>query len=203
MPPTLAYEQRLWDKGHRRVAGLDEAGRGPLAGPVVAAAVVLDPGNTPMGLDDSKRLSHKQRESLFDDILASAEVGIASACAGRIDTMNILAATLWAMRQAILALHEVPDAALVDGRQVPENLPCTAENLVRGDQQSCSIAAASIVAKVVRDRMMGTLARQYPAYQFDAHKGYPTRAHRAIIARLGPTPYHRHTFAPVRACQDR
>ena len=184
--------------GFPRVAGIDEAGRGPLAGPVSAAAVILDPAAVPPGIDDSKALTAEKRDALFDAILGTAlAVGIGLAPAGEIDAVNIRQATFAAMRRAVRALGIAPDHLLVDGRDLPPGLPCPARALVRGDALSLSIAAASIVAKVTRDRLMTRLDSAYPAYGFRSHKGYPTAAHREAILRHGPTPYHRLSFGSV------
>jgi ribonuclease HII len=180
------------------IAGIDEAGRGPWAGPVVAAAVILDPRRIPLGLDDSKRLKPEIRERLHGEIMAMAAVGIGIAEVDRIDRDNILAATLWAMRQALEALPLSPALALVDGNRAPA-LPCPVRTIVRGDAISLSIAAASIIAKVTRDRIMAMLDRAHPGYGFTRHKGYGTAQHAEALARLGPCPIHRRSFAPVRA----
>lgn len=181
--------------GH--VAGVDEAGRGPLAGPVVAAAVVLDPDRIPDGIDDSKRLDAGQREMAFAAIQGSAiAIGIAIADAKRIDRINILQATMWAMQKAVENLAAAPCLVLVDGNCLPK-LRTQARALIGGDRRCVSIAAASIVAKVTRDRMMVELAQSYPGYGFERHKGYPTRSHRDALARLGPTPQHRRSFRTV------
>lgn len=184
------------------VAGMDEAGRGPLAGPVVAAAVVLDPANIPDGLDDSKRLSHLQREALFQKIVGSAfGVSMASVCAEGIDSSNILKASLEAMRRALCGLPVAPKFALADGRDVPPGLPCAGRALVRGDQRSQSIAAASIVAKVMRDRMMTGCGNHHVHYGFEVHMGYATARHRSAIDTHGAVArLHRVSFAPFRLC---
>ena len=177
------------------MAGVDEVGRGPLAGPVAAAAVILDPRDVPRGLDDSKALSPAQREALFAEIVArAAAVGIGLASAAEIDRINIRQATFAAMGRAVRALSTGPDHLLVDGVDVPPGLPCPARALVKGDALCLSIAAASIVAKVTRDRLMVRLGAVHPAYGFDRHKGYPTAAHRAALLRHGPTPFHRMSF---------
>lgn len=196
--PTLDRERALVAAGTLRVAGIDEAGRGPLAGPVVAAAVVLRDGFVPPGLDDSKTLAAAERERLFDLILSHAEVGVGSASATEIDRVNIRQATFLAMRRAVFALPAPADHALIDGRDVPAGLPCAATAIVGGDGLSLSIAAASIVAKVVRDRMMTRLCEADPRYGHGRHMGYPTPAHRAALAEHGPSPHHRMTFGPVR-----
>src|SRR5262245_33830059 len=179
------------------VAGVDEAGRGPLAGPVVAAAVVLDPRNIPDGIADSKTLEAEVRRSLYQQILATAQVGVGVAGVERIDSENILNAALWAMADAVTQLPCRPRLVLVDGNKVPPRLDCTSRAIVRGDAKCLSIAAASIVAKVTRDTMMIELARAYPAYGFERHKGYPTPGHQAAIERHGVTPHHRRSFKTV------
>ena len=180
------------------VAGADEAGRGPLAGPVVAAAVVLDPHNTPSGLDDSKKLTAEQRNLLFDQVLANAMVAVASSAPAHIDRSDIRKASLDAMRRALAALAQPPQFALIDGRDVPEGLHCPAKAVIKGDARSLSIAAASIVAKVTRDRMMTRSAEQFPVFGFDKHAGYGTSAHRRAIGIHGPCPLHRMSFRPMR-----
>jgi ribonuclease HII len=179
------------------VAGIDEAGRGPWAGPVVAAAVVLDHARLPRGLDDSKALASAERERLHREILATARVGIGIADAAEIDRDNILVATFSAMARAVDALGCLPAAALVDGNRAP-GLACPVATIVKGDATSLAIAAASIVAKVTRDRMMCEAARRYPGYGFERHKGYGTAEHRAAIACHGLTPLHRRSFRPIR-----
>jgi ribonuclease HII len=180
-----------------RVCGVDEAGRGPLAGPVVAAAVVLDARRVPAGLADSKKLAPARREELARALAMCAQVGVGAASVAEIDRLNILQATLLAMRRAVAALPHPPDHALVDGNRLPD-LPCPASAIVRGDERIASIAAASIVAKVVRDRLMRLLARRYPAYRWESNKGYGTADHLAALARLGASRHHRLSFAPVR-----
>ena len=184
-------------RGLMPVAGCDEAGRGPLAGPVVAAAVILDPDRIPKGLDDSKKLLPEQREKLYAKICATAEVAIAFGSTARIDRDNILQAALWAMADAVAQLPCRPRLVLIDGNKVPARLDCTARAIVKGDARCLSIAAASIVAKVTRDTMMAELAREYPVYGFERHKGYGTAEHQAAIARHGLTPHHRRSFKPV------
>jgi ribonuclease HII len=182
------------------VAGIDEAGRGPLAGPVIAAAVILDPETLPDmlldGIDDSKALSKSRREELFAVLCSSADIGIGGASAAEIDRINILAATLRAMGRAVDALQTVPDLALIDGNRTPE-LRCPAKAVVRGDTASLSIAAASIVAKVTRDRIMAALARRHPGFGWERNAGYGTEEHKQALARLGVTAHHRKTFAPI------
>lgn len=183
--------------GYGCIAGLDEVGRGPLAGPVVSAAVVLDLDNVPEGLADSKALTAQKREALFTEILATAKVGIASVSHAEIDIINIRQASLLAMCRAMAALPCTPDMALVDGND-PPRLPCATEAIVKGDSSIASIAAASIVAKVVRDRMMARLAETYPAYGFASNAGYSTKTHLQVLATDGPCPFHRLSFAPLR-----
>jgi ribonuclease HII len=178
------------------IAGVDEAGRGPLAGPVVAAAVVLNPRFIPDGIADSKALDARQRQTVYQAIVDTAQVGIGVASVDRIDTDNILNASLWAMAQAVARLDHRPRLVLVDGNKAP-HVDCVTRAIVQGDARCLSIAAASIVAKVARDAMMAELARDYPHYGFDRHKGYGTREHHAAIARHGVTPHHRRSFRPV------
>ena len=179
------------------VCGIDEAGRGPLAGPVVAAAVILNPNKIPQGLNDSKALSQDAREYLLNDIRAHGQIGIGIAEPFEIDRINILAATMVAMQRAVYALPIRPKTALIDGNRCP-NLPCETQAIVKGDAKCLSIAAASIVAKVTRDNLMALADIRFPGYSFSAHKGYGTKAHREAIAHLGPCPIHRFSFAPIR-----
>lgn len=197
--PDDRFERHFSKDGLLPVAGLDEAGRGPLAGPVVAAAVILDPARVPEGLNDSKALSQKKRETLFDQIIATAMVSIASASPREIDVTDIRKASLTAMRRALIALPVRAGYALIDGRDIPPGLTCPRRALVKGDARSLSIAAASIVAKVLRDRMMMRAAILYPAYGFDSHKGYGSAKHLAAIREHGPCPLHRMSFRPLRA----
>ncbi|MBI2717734.1 MAG: ribonuclease HII [Rhizobiales bacterium] len=194
--PDFSFERAALTNGYSQVCGIDEAGRGPWAGPVVAAAVILDTARIPQGLDDSKKLGAARREALFAEIMASATVGIGIAEVAQIDRDNILAATLWAMGEAVRLLTIPPNLALVDGNRAPK-LVCPAQTIVAGDARSLSIAAASIVAKVTRDRIMAELDRAYPVYGFARHKGYGTALHRAALMRHGPSPVHRKSFAPV------
>lgn len=196
--PDLRHERRIARRLAGPVAGVDEAGRGPWAGPVVAAAVVLDHRRIPAGLDDSKKLSQQSREELYERILVDADVSIALASPARIDAMNIRGATLWAMCGALRSLSARPAAALIDGRDLPEDLPCHGEFLIQGDALSLSVAAASIVAKVTRDRLMVRLAENFPAYGFDGHKGYGTPGHAKALEEHGPCIHHRRSFRPVR-----
>ncbi len=200
MPPHDLFERRLRIRGADIVAGIDEAGRGPLAGPVAAAAVILDPGDVPDGLDDSKLLPAARREELYDEIMGRAlAVGIGFASVAVIDRINIRQATFAAMRQAVAALSLRPACLLIDGNDAPPHLPCPAETLIKGDSLSVSIAAASIVAKVLRDRLMVRLHEIHPVYDFKAHKGYGTAGHRAAIAAHGLSPHHRKLFCTPRA----
>lgn len=192
-------ERRYLREGRWPIAGIDEAGRGPLAGPVAAAAVILDPDHLPSGLDDSKALTEADRDRLYDQIMKKAlAVCVTLASAREIDAVNIRQATLHAMRRAACGLSLSPAHVLIDGKDVPQGLPCSGEALVKGDATSFSIAAASIIAKVTRDRLMTRLARLYPAYGFDQHAGYGTKAHLAAIEAHGPCPYHRFSFSPLK-----
>lgn len=195
--PDFSLEQTALNAGARFVAGVDEAGRGPLAGPVVVAAVVLDQNAIPDGLNDSKKLTAKRRDALFDQIMSSARVAIATAPPAIIDDLNIRGATLWAMRQAVLSLSPFPHHVLVDGRDIPPGLPAHAQAVIGGDSKSVSIAAASIVAKVVRDRMCPVMDADQTGFGFAQHKGYGTAVHMAALEKLGPSPHHRQSFAPV------
>ena len=195
--PDFSHERAAFGMGHARVAGVDEAGRGPLAGPVVAASVRLDPARLPEGLNDSKKLTARARERLFAEIMARAEVGIGEAGVAEIDAMNILRAAHLAMCRALAALPAPADFALIDGNLLPRGLACPARALVKGDALCLSIAAASIVAKVTRDRIMVDLAQQHPGYGWEKNMGYPSPAHRAALKNLGVTPHHRRSFAPV------
>ena len=198
--PTWQEEQALWAQGYRRVAGIDEAGRGPLAGPVVAAAVILDPDLDAPWIErirDSKLLTPKARAELAAALHDAALVGVGSASSRDIDRLGIVKATHRAMRRALANLHPPPDYVLVDGRERFRGGP-PKKTIVDGDALCYCIAAASIVAKVARDRMMVALDRRYPGYGFARHKGYATRLHVEALERLGPTPAHRRLFAPVR-----
>ncbi len=200
MRPHFRLERALMRLGSWPVAGIDEVGRGPLAGPVCAAAVILDPTRIPKGLDDSKLLSGETRDELYDKIIDKAvSVSVAFASVAEIDTINIRQATLAAMRRALAALSTVPAYVLVDGNDLPSCLICEGETLVKGDARSASIAAASIIAKVTRDRLMRRLCALQPAYGFSRHVGYATSDHLAALRSHGPCAYHRQTFAPVRA----
>ena len=194
--PDLALERAAARRGARMVAGVDEAGRGPLAGPVVVAAVVLNPRRVPPGLNDSKKLTAAVRETLYERLMASASVSIAVAPPSLIAGMNILQATLWAMRQAVLGLPATPDHVLIDGNLLPKALPCAGEVVVGGDARSLSIAAASIIAKVTRDRMCRIMDCEEPHFGFASHKGYSAPAHLAALNAHGPGRHHRLDFAP-------
>jgi len=194
----FSREAALRAQGIWPVAGCDEVGRGPLAGPVVAAAVILDPDNIPDGIDDSKRLTKAKREALFEEICATASVAVVSASPARIARDNILQASLWALRRAVESLPHAPRHVLVDGRDRLD-IACTCEPVIGGDAKVLSIAAAAIVAKVTRDRMMCELGRIFPDYGFEQHMGYGVPAHLATLDRLGPTVHHRQAFAPVAA----
>ena len=190
------FERLYTRRGFARIAGVDEAGRGPLAGPVVAAAVVLDPDDPIAGLADSKRLSENVREALFSSIRKRAAWSVGVVGPRDIEQMNILRASLEAMRKAVIGLPLPPDCVLIDGRD-EIGVSVFQEAIVRGDARSASIGAASIIAKVTRDRMMRTLHRKWPEYNFAKHKGYPTVEHRAALVRYGPCPAHRRTFNGV------
>ena len=179
------------------IAGVDEVGRGPWAGPVTACAVILDPMNIPDGLNDSKKLSAKRREALAAEILSSAQVSIAHASVAEIDRLNILKASMLAMRRAVEGLPQAPQFALIDGNRIPADLPCLAEAVIKGDSKSASIAAASIVAKVTRDEIMVALAQQFPGYGWEKNAGYGTKLHQAGLQNLGVTTHHRRSFKPI------
>ena len=197
------FENEAYENGFERVCGIDEAGRGPLAGPVFAAAVVLPQGIEIEGLDDSKKLSAKKRETLYDEIIAKAvDYEIAFATEQEIDRLNILNATFLAMKRAAAGLEERPDLALVDGNRDPD-LPLETVTIVKGDAKSASIAAASILAKVSRDRFMQKMGEMYPQYLFEKHKGYPTREHYDKILQYGPCEIHRKTFLKTLSKHER
>ena len=193
----FSFETAALGRGFACIAGVDEAGRGPLAGPVIAAAVILDPENIPTGLADSKTLSAARRDRLFVDITANCDVAIGAASVAEIDVLNILRASHLAMERAVAGLSRKPDHILIDGNLLPAGLQTRAEAIVKGDAKSLSIAAASIVAKVTRDRIMVDLAQQYPGYGWEANAGYPVPAHLAALLDLGVTPAHRRSFRPV------
>ena len=194
----LEYEKKYWDKGYNLVAGIDEAGRGPLAGAVFAAAVVFEKGVIIEGINDSKKLSEKKREELFDVIKEKALYwSIVSVDEKTIDEINILEASIKAFADSLNALPVMPDVALIDGNRA-KNIPTEFETIVKGDSHSQSIAAASILAKVARDRYIMELDKEYPEYGFAKHKGYPTKDHLEAVAKYGPSPIHRLTFKGVR-----
>src|SRR5690606_24335004 len=195
-PPDLALERAALRRGASLVAGVDEAGRGPLAGPVVVAAVILNPRRVPSGLDDSKRLAPDIREELCEKLLRVATVSVVVAPPLLIARLNILWATMWAMRQAVLGLAQTPDHVLIDGNMLPKDLPCHAQAVIGGDGRSVSIAAASIVAKVTRDRMCRIMDCEEPHFGFASHKGYSAPVHLAALAEHGPGRHHRLGFAP-------
>jgi ribonuclease HII len=201
-PPSFRRERALIKRGVWPVAGCDEAGRGPLAGPVVAAAVVLDPKRIPKGIDDSKRLTAERREELFEEICATSSFAVAFASPARIDRDNILRASLWALARAVGALPEVPKHVFVDGRDKID-ARCDCDAVIGGDGIVMSIAAASIIAKVTRDRLMCALALDCPGYGFENHKGYAVPEHREALDRLGPSIHHRRFFAPVIAARQK
>jgi len=196
LTPTFQIETDLIAQDHGPVCGIDEAGRGPWAGPVVAAAVILDPENIPPGINDSKKLSHKMREKLFDTVHQTARVGVGIVGVDEIDTLNILQATFKAMRTAVGFLEISPNTALIDGTGKP-GLDCHMQTLIKGDQRSLSIAAASIIAKVTRDRIMEELAMEFPHYAWERNKGYGTAAHRAGLASHGVNEHHRKSYKPI------
>ncbi|AFO89147.1 ribonuclease HII [Phaeobacter sp. HS012] len=195
--PDYTLEAAAHGRGQIRIAGVDEVGRGPLAGPVTAAAVILDPENIPEGLNDSKKLSAKRREAVEASIFAQAEVAIAHASVEEIDSLNILRASHLAMERAVAALDPAPDYLLIDGNLIPKGLLQPAEFVIKGDAKSVSIAAASIVAKQARDRIMVDLAQQFPGYGWEKNAGYPSKQHREALVSLGVTPHHRRSFKPV------
>lgn len=201
--PNFQFETEALEKFGGCVAGTDEAGRGPWAGPVVAGAVILNPNDIPVGLNDSKKLTEAKREALFELMteMAAEErlyIGVGIADVERIDNDNILKASLWAMGQSVADLSIRPRSVLVDGNKLPE-LPVPALALVKGDGRSLSIAAASIIAKVTRDRMMAELSEAYPAYKWASNKGYGTKDHQQALAEHGVTVHHRRSFKPIRA----
>jgi ribonuclease HII len=194
VPPDFSHEQAA---GLGKIAGVDEVGRGPLAGPVTAAAVILDPARLPQGLADSKVLTASRREALFYQLMDMAQVSVAHASVAEIDSLNILRASHLAMERAVAGLTCAPDHVLVDGNLIPSDLQGRATAIVKGDAKSLSIAAASIVAKVTRDRLMVDLASQFPGYGWAENAGYPTKQHLSALLNLGVTPWHRRSFKPV------
>ncbi|MFZ3582849.1 ribonuclease HII [Loktanella sp. DJP18] len=197
LPPDLSFEILARGQGHRLIAGVDEVGRGPLAGPVMACAVILDPARIPPGLGDSKAISAKRRVALFDLIPQVASVGYGSASVEEIEHHNILVASHLAMQRALADLAHPPCFALIDGNRLPRSLRCPAQTIVQGDARSLSIAAASIMAKVWRDRVMVDLAQQHPGYGWERNAGYPTAEHIEGLKCHGVSPHHRRTFGPV------
>lgn len=195
--PDFALETAACANGALYVAGVDEVGRGPLAGPVTAAAVRLDPDIVPPGLNDSKKLSALRRGVLAAALWECADVSVGHASVAEIDDLNILRASHLAMLRAVAGLKRAPDHLLIDGNQMPRGVPCAAQTVIAGDARSVSIAAASIVAKVARDQIMVILAQQHPGYGWETNAGYGTRAHMAALLNLGVTPHHRRSFAPV------
>ena len=195
--PDYSEETRLKRDGFHSVCGIDEVGRGPLAGPVTAAAVILNPTQIPEGLNDSKLLPERQRKQLYSLIINSSVVSVVHVSVEDIDRLNILQASLLAMRRAAEALEITPDYALIDGNQIPQDLLCPATAVVKGDNKSVSIAAASIVAKISRDRLMKALGDENPGYGWEKNAGYPTREHLLALRHLGVSPHHRHSFKPV------
>lgn len=195
--PDFTFESAALARGVSIVVGVDEVGRGPLAGPVTAAAVRLDPARIPPGLNDSKALTAARRDALFATIMDMAEVSVAHASVEEIDELNILRASHLAMERAVTGLVTNADHALIDGNMIPRSLPCSAEAVVKGDARCLSIAAASIIAKVTRDRIMVDLAQQHPGYGWEVNAGYPTPAHLRALLDFGITPHHRRSFKPV------
>ena len=194
MSSLFLFDQTVKSEGFASVCGVDEVGRGPMAGDVYAAAVILNPGFENELINDSKKLSQKKREMLAEIIKANSRWSVASASVEEIDRLNILQAALLAMRRAVKKLPELPDIILIDGDKLPEGLPCVARTVVRGDSTSASIAAASIIAKVERDEYMENLVKQYPEYDWTSNKGYGTPAHQALIEQYGACPAHRRSF---------
>lgn len=195
--PDYQMEQGLRAEGYLRIAGVDEVGRGPIAGPVTAAAVILDPQAIPEGLNDSKKLTARRRDALEQTIRDSAVCAVAHASVAEIDEINILRASHLAMERAIAALEPPPDFLLIDGNLIPRGLSLPARAVVGGDARSVSISAASILAKTCRDRLMVDLAQQYPGYGWETNAGYPSKSHKNALRDLGITPHHRRSFKPV------
>ena len=195
--PDFTFESAAMARGFGRIAGVDEVGRAPLAGPVTACAVVLDPAQIPAGLNDSKALTAKRREALCEQILAVADVSVAHASVEEIDTLNILRASHLAMERAVAGLRTAADFALIDGNMIPRGLTIPSEAIVKGDARSLSISAASIVAKTWRDRIMEDLAQQFPGYGWERNAGYRSKSHKEALLNLGVTPHHRRSFKPV------
>lgn len=195
--PDMSFEDAARDEGFLRIAGVDEVGRGPLAGPVMAAAVMLDPVRVPLGLNDSKVLCETRRSALVTELEGCAQIGLGTASVAEIDSHNILRASHIAMLRAVAALPEPPDFLLIDGNLLPRGLTLPARAVVKGDSRSVSIAAASIVAKIRRDYVMRDLAQHFPGYGWETNAGYPTKSHKAALTSLGVTPHHRRSFKPV------
>ena len=195
--PDFNVETRLISKGYKAIAGVDEVGRGCIAGPVTAAAVILNPQKIPSGLNDSKKLNLKNREKIFQSIQDTCTFCVAHSSVEEIDQINILQAALLSMKRAILGLRIKPDFVLIDGNKNPEGLESNFETIIKGDSKSLSIAAASIVAKITRDRIMSRLDKEFPGYNWSQNAGYPTKMHKSAILDIGITPYHRRSFKPV------
>lgn len=195
--PDYEIEKAAAARGYLRIAGVDEVGRGPLAGPVVAAAVILNPDDIPDGLNDSKKLTAKRRTALEVAVREQAEIAIAEASVAEIDEYNILRASHLAMERAVAALDPPPDYLLIDGNMIPRGLTIPSQAVVKGDAHSVSIAAASIVAKNWRDQLMVDLAQQHPGYGWETNAGYPSKQHKDALQNLGVTPHHRRSFKPV------
>lgn len=197
MGPDFEFERDGHARGFARIAGVDEVGRGPLAGPVTAAAVVLDPVRIPVGLNDSKKLTKLARQRLYDEILSVADVSIAHATVEEIEEHNILRASHLAMVRALDGLREPADFALIDGNMVPRDLTIKSQTIIKGDARSQSISAASIMAKICRDCVMLSLAQQHPGYGWETNMGYGSKSHIEALRNLGVTPHHRRLFKPV------
>ena len=197
MTPDFTFERAAQAQGYSRIAGIDEVGRGPLAGPVTAAAVVLDRENIPEGLNDSKKLTKKARTRLYDEIMQVADVSIAHATVEEIDEHNILRASHLAMLRALEGLKTPADFALIDGNMIPRGLVLPSQTIVKGDSLSQSISAASIMAKICRDCVMLSLAQQHPGYGWETNMGYGSKKHMEALQKLGATPHHRRSFKPV------
>lgn len=195
--PNFTFEKALWDEGFKSICGIDEAGRGPIAGPVSAAAVIINLVNIPTGINDSKKLSSKKRAKLYAEIKKTAYWGLGWADEREIERLNIRKATLLAMHRALKALPIQPDYALIDGRDIPDNLGCGAIPIIKGDARSLSIGAASIIAKHARDMFMYEKSFKYPLYGWEKNAGYPTKAHINAVERYGVTQHHRKSFAPI------
>jgi ribonuclease HII len=195
--PDYRYEEQAMAGGALRVAGVDEVGRGPLAGPVTAAAVVLDPARIPDGLNDSKKLTARRRALLHDAIMQTADVSVAHASVEEINEINILRAAHLAMERAVAGLRQRSDMVLIDGNMIPRNLAVPAQSIIKGDAVCLSISAASIVAKIRRDKLMWDLAQQFPGYGWETNAGYGSKSHMEALQNLGVTPHHRRSFRPV------